>query len=85
MDYEKAYNKLLSTIMDDSDSIDLPTLEKVQDIHKSVEGNTAQGDGDATVSSKKWNAMTYQERVDLKNNNPETYQNAMQGNFKEVN
>lgn len=82
MDYKAAYTQLINTIMDDIDDIPVQSVEKVKAIHDQVsDGAEVESDGSLTV--KEWNGMTYNDRVELKNNDPATYEAALQGQLKE--
>lgn len=92
MDYKKAYDELLSTVMDDSDNLSLGALRKVKQVNNSLaDAVTAESEDDSEygstdlVTAKEWNDMSFQDRVDLKQNHPDAYQNSLQGNFKEGN
>ena len=80
MNYEQAYKQLISVVMDDIDNISIDAAKQVQKIHESLSvepSSDKQG-----ITSDEWNKMTYQERVDLKTNNPEAYQNVLRGKFE---
>lgn len=53
MNYEQAYNKMLSTIMDESDNIHVDTLKKVQEINTSVNKGTPYEKSKADKNRKK--------------------------------
>ena len=53
MNYEQAYNKMLNTIMDESDNIHVDTLKKVQEINTSVNKNTPYAKSKADKNHKK--------------------------------
>lgn len=84
MDYKSAYAELLNAVMDDSDNVSLGTLQKVQSINNNLsEDQTNAGDESGFISSAEWNGMSYYDRVELKHNNPEAYQNSLHGKFEE--
>lgn len=53
MNYEQAYNKMLNTIMDESDNIHVDTLKKVQEINTSVNKGTPYEKSKADKNHKK--------------------------------
>lgn len=53
MNYEQAYNKMLNTIMEESDNIHVDTLKKVQEINTSVNKGTPYEKSKADKNHKK--------------------------------
>ena len=82
MDYKEAYYKLLTTVLDD-EKASVSTFEKAQQIHESIKDNEREV-GANKITADQWHKMTYQQRVELKKNDPETYESALKSDFKEV-
>ena len=79
MNYEKAYNQLINVVMDEIDNVSVETAEKVQVIHSLTTDNPRSNE--QGITADQWKQMTSTERVDFKAQNPETYDNALRGNF----
>ena len=82
MDYKEAYHKLLTTVLDD-EKASVSTFEKVQQIHESAKDNEGEAEPNK-ITADQWYKMTYQQRVELKKNEPEAYESALKSDFKEV-
>ena len=80
MNYEKAYNQLINVVMDEIDSVSVEAAEKVQVIHSLTTDNPTSNE--QGITADEWKQMTYTERVDLKAQNPEMYNNALHGKFE---
>lgn len=86
--YKAKYEELMNTVLDNAGKIPAAVVTKAQVIHSRQEDTTEQ---EKPVTSKKenkitadqFNNMSYLERVELKKSSPETYDNAVAGNFKE--
>lgn len=82
MDYKEAYYKLLTTVLDD-EKASVSTFENVQQIHESIKDNEREAEPNK-ITADQWYKMTYQQRVELKKNEPEAYESALKSDFKEV-
>ena len=80
MNYEKAYQQLITVVMDEIDSVSVEAAEKVQVIHSLTTDNPTSNE--QGITADEWKQMTYTERVELKKNDPETYDNALRGKFE---
>lgn len=80
MNYEKAYQQLITVVMDEIDNVSVEAAEKVQVIHSLTTDNTTSNE--QGITADEWKQMTYTERVDFKVQNPETYDNALRGKFE---
>ena len=82
MDYKEAYHKLLTTVLDD-EKASVSTFEEAQKIHESIKENEGETESNK-ITANEWYKMTYQQRVELKKNEPEAYESALKSDFKEV-
>lgn len=80
MNYEKAYQQLITVVMDEIDSVSVEAAEKVQVIHSLTTDNPTSNE--QGITADEWKQMTYTERVDFKAQNPEIYNNALHGKFE---
>ena len=80
MNYEKAYQQLITVVMDEIDSVSVEAAEKVQVIHSLTTDNPTSNE--QGITAEEWKQMTYTERVDFKAQNPEMYNNALHGKFE---
>ena len=80
MNYEQAYQQLITVVMDDIDNVSVEAAKKVEAIHSSITGNPTSNE--QGITADEWKQMTYTERVDFKAQNPETYDNALRGKFQ---
>lgn len=80
MNYEKAYQQLITVVMDEIDSVSVEAAEKVQVIHSLTTDNPTSNE--QGITADEWKQMTYTERVDFKAQNPEMYNNALHGKFE---
>lgn len=80
MNYEKAYQQLITVVMDEIDSVSVEAAEKVQVIHSLTTDNPTSNE--QGITADEWKRMTYTERVDFKAQNPEMYNNALHGKFE---
>ena len=80
MNYEKAYQQLITVVMDEIDSVSVEAAEKVQVIHSLTTDNPTSNE--QGITADEWKRMTYAERVDFKAQNPEMYNNALHGKFE---
>lgn len=80
MNYEQAYQQLITVVMDDIDNVSVEAAEKVQVIHSLTTDNSTSNE--QGITADEWKQMTYTERVDFKAQNPETYDNALRGKFE---
>lgn len=80
MDYKEAYYKILTTVLDD-EKASVSTFEKVQQIHENIKDNEREAEPNK-ITADQWHKMTYQQRVELKKNEPETYDKALHGKFE---
>lgn len=65
------------------------TIKDIQDLITQLDKASDSGGASATnsaggnlIEKETFNSMTYKQRVDLKDQKPETYANAIKGNFK---
>ena len=82
MDYKQAYYKLLTTVLDDTKA-SASTCEEAQKIHESIKDSEGEAEPNK-ITANEWYKMTYQQRVELKKNEPEAYESALKSDFKEV-
>ena len=82
MQYKEAYHKLLTTVLDD-EKASASTFEEAQKIHESIKDNEGETEPNK-ITADQWYKMTYQQRVELKKNDPKTYESALKSDFKEV-
>lgn len=80
MNYEKAYQQLITVVIDEIDSVSVEAAEKVQVIHSLTTDNPTSNE--QGITADEWKQMTYTERVDFKAQNPEMYNNALHGKFE---
>ena len=80
MNYEKAYNQLITVVMDEIDNVSVEAAKEVQVIHSFATDNPTSNE--QRITADQWKQMTYAERVDFKAQNPETYNNALHGKFE---
>lgn len=80
MNYEKAYQQLITVVLDEIDSVSVEAAEKVQVIHSLTTDNPTSNE--QGITADEWKQMTYTERVDFKAQNPEMYNNALHGKFE---
>lgn len=80
MNYEQAYQQLITVVMDDIDNVSVEAAEKVQVIHSLTTDNPTSNE--QGITADEWKQMTYTERVDFKAQNPEIYNNALRGKFE---
>lgn len=80
MNYEKAYQQLITVVMDDIDNVSVEAVKKVEAIHSSITDNPTSNE--QGITADEWKQMTYTERVDFKAQNPEMYNNALHGKFE---
>lgn len=82
MDYKEAYYKLVTTVLDD-EKASVSTFEKAQQIHESIKDNEGEAESNK-ITADQWYKMTYQQRVEMKRNEPEAYESALKSDFKEA-
>ena len=80
MNYEKAYQQLITVVMDEIDNVSVEAAEKVQVIHSLTTDNPTSNE--QGITADEWKQMTYAERVDFKAQDPEMYNNALHGKFE---
>ena len=80
MNYEKAYQQLITVVMDEIDNVSVEAAEKVQVIHSLTTDNPTSNE--QGITADEWKQMTYTERVDFKLQDPEMYNNALHGKFE---
>lgn len=80
MNYEKAYQQLITVVMDEIDNVSVEAAEKVQVIHSLTTDNPTSNE--QGITADEWKQMTYTERVDFKAQKPEAYDKALHGKFE---
>lgn len=80
MNYEQAYQQLITVVMDDIDNVSVEAAKKVEAIHSSITDNPTSNE--QGITADEWRRMTYAERVDFKAQNPEIYNKALHGKFE---